>query len=96
MRNVLLPVLWIGLAGPVLAQPPADAAPAATTKTQAPLSPIGAAMANLSRALHDAAEQARRPASPARVAPADPPSDTAPAARPQAPRLQATAQAALP
>ena len=96
MRKLLLSVLCLGTALPACAQSPATPAPAPHHAPAAARNPIGAAMATLSRALHDAAEQARRPAS------TDTAEDTAasvaaPATSPATPPSpQPTVQAALP
>ena len=94
MRSLLLSLLCLGLATPACAQPPDTPAPAPRhDPAPASRSPIGAAMSNLSRALHDAAEQARHPTTAtASATPAAPPSP--PAERPSQP--QPTEQVALP
>lgn len=96
MRKLLLSVLCLGTALPACAQSPATPAPAPHHAPAAARNPIGAAMANLSRALHDAAEQARRPAA---ADTADDASTTVatPASSPATqPSPQPSAQAALP
>jgi hypothetical protein len=94
MRKLLLSVLCLGTALPAWAQSPAAPAPHHAPATAR--SPIGAAMANLSRALHDAAEQARRPAA-ADTADDSATTVTAPASSPATqPSPQPSAQAALP
>lgn len=101
MRYLLLPVLWIGIGGAVFAQqPPARSAsppaPHPTRGARGPLSPIGAAMANLTRALNDAAGQARHADAATDAASADPSPEGTPRAMPPETAPQPNAQAALP
>lgn len=95
MRKLLLSVLCLGTAMPACAQSAAE--PAAHHSPAAARSPIGAAMANLSRALHDAAEQARRPAAADETTDDTSATVAAPATAPATqPSPQPTVQAALP
>ncbi|MGN6512087.1 MAG: hypothetical protein ACTHKZ_00720 [Lysobacteraceae bacterium] len=95
MRSLLVTVLCAGLALPAFARPPeAPLPPPAQAPSPSPRSPIGTAMAHLSRALHDAAEQARRPVAATPAPDADPVSASRPPTAPSPP--QPTEQAALP
>ena len=98
MRSLLLSLACLGLASPAWAQPPVAQADHASRAAPAAHSPIGAAMAKLTLALHDAAEQARQPAPAAPAvaapAPAEAPAQATAAVDDRQP--QPTVQVALP